>query len=91
MKDIDRKASTKSKKTDNLNLNEINERDEEDSLNYSQNMSSMLGSSTHNTTKNNDTQVDSNGYQTTVSEEQINEIAVLASKENLDLGCKLIE
>jgi len=36
-------------------------------------------------------QVDSDGYQTSVTEEQINEIAVLASRENLELGCKLIK
>jgi len=45
----------------------------------------------HDQAKNNGAQVDGNGYQTTVSEEQINEIAVLASKENLELGCKLIK
>lgn len=36
-------------------------------------------------------QVEGDGYQTSVTEEQINEIAVLASRENLELGCKLIK
>lgn len=36
-------------------------------------------------------QVDSNGFQTSVTEEQVNEIAVLASRENLELGCRLIK
>jgi CCR4-NOT transcription complex subunit 1 len=36
-------------------------------------------------------QLDSNGYQTSVTEELINEIAVLASRENLELGCRLIK
>ena len=35
--------------------------------------------------------VDSNGFLTSVTEEQIQDIAVLASKENLELGCKLIK
>lgn len=35
--------------------------------------------------------VDENGYLISVTEEQIQDIAVLASKENLELGCKLIK
>lgn len=35
--------------------------------------------------------IDSNGFLTSVTEEQITDIAVLASKENLELGCKLIK
>jgi len=34
---------------------------------------------------------DTNGFQTQISEEQINEIAVLASRENLEFGCHLIK
>jgi hypothetical protein len=36
-------------------------------------------------------QVDASGFATNVTEEQINDIAVLASKDNLELGCKLIK
>jgi len=35
--------------------------------------------------------IDENGFLTSVTEEQIQDIAVLASKENLELGCKLIK
>ena len=35
--------------------------------------------------------IDENGFLISVTEEQIQDIAVLASKENLELGCKLIK
>ena len=37
------------------------------------------------------TQIDPADFASSVSEDQINEFAVLASKENLELGCKLIK
>jgi hypothetical protein len=35
--------------------------------------------------------VDNNGFHISISEEKINDIAVLSSRENLELGCSLIK
>jgi len=80
-------SSTQNTQNQNTSQSNINQ----NSSASIQNTGSESLASNHDQTKNNGTQVDSNGYQTTVSEEQINDISVLASKENLELGCKLIK